>query len=325
MKWGLIGASDIAETRVIPALRANNQEISSVTSSDRVWADKYAEKNRIPKVANSLDELLDSNIEAVYISSTNEKHFSQAIAAIDKGKHVLCEKPIATNLDEAKAMVAAAKKRNVIFATNHHIRTSGSHQLVRKLIVEGKLGELIAVRINHGVSLPQRLRGWRLTSPEAGAGVILDIVVHDVDALRHLLGSNIVKAVGFKGSFGLGNSQVEDTSVCTFQFESGVIATSIESFVMPFNETSLEVNGSKGSVVIHNAMTQDPVGRVTFKDHLGTFEIPVTDTEDLYVKTIRQFLTGNPYASGDDGIASLQGALMVLDSIKQQKIIEVSK
>ncbi len=325
MKWGLIGASDIAETRVIPALRKNNQEVSIVVSNNQLWAETYATKNSIPRVAKSLQELLDADIDAVYISSTNEKHFSQAMAAIEKGKQILCEKPIATNLDEARKMVAAAKTKGVTFATNHHIRTSGSHQLVRKLIAEGKLGELVSVRINHGVSLPERLRGWRLTSKDAGAGVILDIVVHDVDALRHLLGSNIVKAVGFSGSYGLGNHEIEDTSVCTFQFENGVIATSFESFAIPFNQTNLEVFGSKGSVVIRNAMTQDPVGKVFFQDENGLREIPVEDQEDLYVKTIRQFLTGKPYASGEDGIASLEGALMILDSIQSEKVAKAEK
>lgn len=320
MKWGLIGASDIAATRVIPALRANHQEISSVNSSDAEWARSYAVKHDIPRASSSLQELLDSDVEAVYISSTNEKHFTQAMAAIESGKHILCEKPIAMNLKDAKKMVDAAKNSNLTFATNHHIRASGSHQLVRKYVEEGALGVLIAARINHGVLLPERLRGWRTSSVEAGAGVILDIVVHDVDSLRHILGSDVVRAVGISSSNGLGKNSIEDTSVCAFEFTNGVIATSMESFVIPFNQTTLEIHGSEGSILIENAMTQDPVGKVSFRDKSGIREIPVPDKEDLYIKTIRQFVAGEPYATGEDGILSLQGALMILESIRTNQI-----
>jgi 1,5-anhydro-D-fructose reductase (1,5-anhydro-D-mannitol-forming) len=329
MKWGLIGASDIAETRVIPALLANNQEIMVVQSTKLERATEFAKKNNIAKATDSIEQLLSSDIDAVYISSTNEKHFDQAMAAIKARKHLLCEKPIAMSLSHAEQMVTAAKSANLIFATNHHIRVAGSHQLVRKMIENGELGELISVRINHAVALPDRLKGWRITDQSAGGGVVLDIVVHDVDTLRYLIGSNISEVVGLTNSFGLGTDQIEDSAMVIYKFENGVLATSHESFVVKHNVTTLDIHGTKASIFMNNAMTQDPVAEITIRDANGAREVTVSDREDLYIKAIRQFIraveNGDlPYADGEDGYRSVQGALAVLESVGSKKVVKLS-
>jgi 1,5-anhydro-D-fructose reductase (1,5-anhydro-D-mannitol-forming) len=329
MKWGLIGASDIAETRVIPALLANNQEIMVVQSTKLERATEFAKKNNIAKATDSIEQLLSSDIDAVYISSTNEKHFDQAMAAIKARKHLLCEKPIAMSLSHAEQMVTAAKSANLIFATNHHIRVAGSHQLVRKMIENGELGELISVRINHAVALPDRLKGWRITDQSAGGGVVLDIVVHDVDTLRYLIGSNISEVVGLTNSFGLGTDQIEDSAMVIYKFENGVLATSHESFVVKHNVTTLDIHGTKASIFMNNAMTQDPVAEITIRDANGAREVTVSDREDLYIKAIRQFIRAvengdSPYADGEDGYRSVQGALAVLESVSSKKVVKLS-
>lgn len=329
MRWGLIGASDIAETRVIPALLANQQEIVVVQSTKIERASEFATRNNISKSTDNLEQLLNSDIDAVYISSTNEKHFEQAMAAIKAKKHLLCEKPIAMTLTHAQEMVTAAENAKITFATNHHIRVAGSHQLVRKMIENGDLGDLISVRINHAVALPDRLKGWRITDQAAGGGVVLDIVVHDVDTLRFLIGSNISEIVGLTNSFGLGTDQIEDSAMVIYKFENGVLATSHESFVVKHNVTTLDIHGTKASIFIDNAMTQDPVAQITMRDANGSREVKVSDREDLYIKAIRQFVRAvqhgdSPYADGVDGYRSVQGALAVLESVKSKKVVKLS-
>jgi 1,5-anhydro-D-fructose reductase (1,5-anhydro-D-mannitol-forming) len=300
-----------------------------VQSTKLERATEFAKKNNIAKTTDSLEQLLSSDIDAVYISSTNEKHFDQAMAAIKARKHLLCEKPIAMSLSHAEQMVTAAKSANLIFATNHHIRVAGSHQLVRKMIENGELGELISVRINHAVALPDRLKGWRITDQSAGGGVVLDIVVHDVDTLRYLIGSNISEVVGLTNSFGLGTDQIEDSAMVIYKFENGVLATSHESFVVKHNVTTVEIHGTKASIFMNNAMTQDPVAEITIRDANGAREVTVSDREDLYVKAIRQFLRAvengeSPYADGEDGYRSVQGALAVLESVSSKKVVKLS-
>ena len=109
MKWGLIGASTIASEHMIGAIRAQGHEIVGVLSGDRSRGADYAARHGIPASTTELETLLETpGMGAVYISTTNEKHHSQAMASIAAGKHVLCEKPLAMTIAEAAEMVRAA-------------------------------------------------------------------------------------------------------------------------------------------------------------------------------------------------------------------------
>jgi len=330
MKWGIIGASDIASTRVIPAMREAGHEVVAVISSNKERAIEYAATNALNVGTDSLADFLALDIDAVYISTTNEMHALQAIAAAKAGKHILCEKPISVNVEDAKAMISQARASKVVFATNHHIRTSGVHQKIRELIATGAIGEVYLARINHAVSLPDRLKGWRIDSAEKGAGVVLDITVHNVDTLRAALGSDVVEVTALTTSNGLTKNGIEDTSNCVFRFANGVIANTIECFLVPYSETSFEIHGSKGSLVATGVMTQDPIGTLVLRDASGVKEIEVSDRENLYVKTIRQFDAavagkGEPLSTGEDGFASMQAGLAVLESAKTKRTISVEK
>ncbi|MEM9248556.1 MAG: Gfo/Idh/MocA family oxidoreductase, partial [Pseudomonadota bacterium] len=163
---------------MIGAIRASTgNTVSAVLSSDAARGAAYAERHGIGRAETDLDTLLaDESLGAVYISTTNEKHFAQAMAAIAAGKHVLCEKPLAMTLAEACGMVRAAADAGVVFATNHHLRNAGSHLKIRELIAAGRVGEVQAIRVAHAVHLPPHLQGWRIDNPAAGGGVIPDIV-----------------------------------------------------------------------------------------------------------------------------------------------------
>lgn len=330
MKWALIGASDIASTRVVPAIRSLGQEVYGVMSSDQSRGLNYASANDIEHTTTDLDELLKWPIDAVYISTTNELHARQSIAAARAQKHILCEKPLATDLADARDMLAEATANNVVLATNHHIRVSGVHQAIREIVKKGDLGEVIVVRINHAVALPERLQGWRLSGADQGAGVVLDIVVHDVDTLRADLGSEIVEVMAFATNSGLAQNGIADSSSCLFRFDNGSVATTIESFVVPFNQTSMEIHGTKGSLVATGAMGQDPTGEIFLTTSLGRREILVSDRENMYVKTIRQFELAcrgmaEPFATGEDGLASLRVAAAVLTSSVKKRAVAISE
>ena len=108
MRWGLVGASRIASGFMIDAIRAQaDSQILSVLSSSAARGREFADENNIARSHTDLDALLaDPDLDAVYISTTNEKHHPQALAAIAAGKHVLCEKPLAMSLNEAIEMVS---------------------------------------------------------------------------------------------------------------------------------------------------------------------------------------------------------------------------
>src|SRR5437868_1364215 len=117
LQWALIGASDIAKTRMIPAINAQpDSQVAAVFSTNAERAGAYAAENGIPKAYDVLSKLLgDPAIDVVYISTTNELHRDQAVAAAAAGKHILCEKPLALSLGDAQAMLQAAKAANVVF------------------------------------------------------------------------------------------------------------------------------------------------------------------------------------------------------------------
>ena len=328
VRWGLIGASTIAREWVIGAIRATGGQVTSVMSSNAERGNAYARENGIGKSTTDLAELLaDPDIDAVYISTTNELHRDQAIAAARAGKHVLCEKPLAMSVEDARAMAKAAQDAGVVLATNHHLRNASTHTVMRDAIASGKIGRPLAARVFHAVYLPPHLQGWRLDRPDAGGGVILDITVHDTDTLRFVLGSNPVEVTAFSQEGGMGKAGVEDGVMGVMRFENGVIAQFHDAFTAKYAETGFEVHGTGGSLISRNVMTQRPVGTVTLRNANGEQLLPTSDA-NLYETALAAFHRavageGRPSATAEDGIWSLATGLAVVESAKSGKAVKI--
>ncbi|NGO65598.1 Gfo/Idh/MocA family oxidoreductase [Rhizobium daejeonense] len=328
VRWGLIGASTIAREWVIGAVRAAGGEVVSVMSTNTERGQAYAAENGIPKAVTSVDELLvDASVDAVYISTTNELHAPQAIAAARAGKHVLCEKPLALSLEDAHAMAKAADDAGVILATNHHLRNAASHKAMHQAIADGRIGKPLSARVFHAVYLPPHLQGWRLDKPQAGGGVILDITVHDADTLRFVLGENPVEVIAFSQAGGMGKAGLEDAVMGVMRFESGLIAQFHDGFTTKFAETGFEVHGTEGSLIARNVMTQKPVGTVVLRDAAGEHELPL-DQRNLYETALEAFHAavaggGKPSATAEDGIWSLATGLAVVEAAKAGHAVKV--
>ncbi len=328
MNWGLIGASTIASQYMINAIRAQQgQEISSVLSGSDDRGREFAAKHSIPSSTLNLDELLsDANIGSVYISSTNEKHKPQAMAAIAAGKHVMCEKPLAINVADAVEMVRAAEAAGVVFATNHHLRNAGSHIAIKQLIDDGSLGTVQSIRIFHAVYLPVNLQGWRINNAAAGGGVIPDIVVHDADTIRFYLDEDpqTVVAMEHSGSMGQG---VEDSSMAIMQMPSGAMVQTHESFSHRYAGTGLEIHGTGATVRARNIMTQQPIGEIELINDQGVRKISFSN-HDLYTRSMKRFVSatnggGHPSASGIDGVKSLAVAMAVKESASSGQAVTI--
>jgi 1,5-anhydro-D-fructose reductase (1,5-anhydro-D-mannitol-forming) len=327
-RWGLIGASTIAKEWVIGAIRATGGEIVSVMSTDAGRGRSYADAQGIAKSVTSLADLVnDPEIDAVYISTTNELHRHQALAAAKAGKHILCEKPLAMSLDDARGMVQAAKDAGVVMATNHHLRNAATHRAMREAIKAGRIGKPLSARVFHAVYLPPHLQGWRLDKPEAGGGVILDITVHDADTLRFVLDDDPVEAIAFAQSGGMGKAGLEDAVMGVLRFKSGVIAQFHDGFTTKFAETGLEVHGTDGSLIGRNVMSQRAAGTVTLRDASGEQELSL-DHRNLYETALAAFHAaiagkGTPSATGEDGIWSLAAGLAVVEAARTGRTVSI--
>ncbi len=333
LKFGLIGASYVAASRMIPAFQANHITPKTLFDTDpkrfRYWRD-----HDLDLLTTSLDELLGSDIDAVYISSRNDRHAAHAIAAVEAGKHILLEKPMALTLADARAIVQAADQAGVQLAVNHHLPGSPLHAAARQLIADGRIGRLYSARINHAVLLPENLRGWRLADVPGG-GVVLDITVHDASVLNPLFGAAPKRVTALGVSQAPWNQAGTHDSVMTIlEYSAGDhavpgLAQTHDAFTVPFPGTSMEIHGETGAIVIGDAMTQDTPGTVTLHTASGAESIGVDVSDDLYHINVRAFAAavrgeGRPTATGEDGLRALQVALAVEQSLKSGRTVELS-
>jgi 1,5-anhydro-D-fructose reductase (1,5-anhydro-D-mannitol-forming) len=327
--WGLIGASNIAREWVIPAIRNAGGTPLAIMSRDQDRARIFAEKEGIERATTSLNELLDvPGVGAVYISTTNERHYEEALAAARRGKHVLCEKPLALELAQAVEMVNACESRGLVFATNHHLRNSASHRAIKQLVQSGAIGSVHAMSINHAVFLPLHLQTWRVHEPASGGGIFLDISVHDGDTARFILSDEPLDVVAQAGCFGMGRDGLEDAVMFVLRMQHGTLVQVHESFVTKYGVTALEIHGSEGSILARDVMTQRPTGTVVVRSATAEREIPI-EHEDLYSRAIRHFHAaiagaGKPVATGRDGIRSLAVALAVTKAARTGGLVTVS-
>jgi 1,5-anhydro-D-fructose reductase (1,5-anhydro-D-mannitol-forming) len=328
--WGFIGASDIAKTRMLEAINAQpDSSVVAVMSSNPDRAKQYAADNGIPHHYSAVDDLLaDPAVDVVYISTTNDRHKEEVLAAAKAGKHVLCEKPLALRLSDAREMTESCEKAGIVMGTNHHLRNAVTHRVIRKLVSEGAIGKPLAARVFHAVYLPPRLQGWRLERPEAGGGVILDITVHDADVLHFALGDDAVEVTALSGQQGLGKGRLEDAVMGVIRFKNGLLAQFHDAFTIQHAPTGFEVHGTEGSICAEDVMTQEPKGRVFIRKYESRREVDPGAHENLYAHQVRYFNAavrgqGKPFATGEDGIRSLAVALAVLESARNGKRVPV--
>lgn len=341
LRWAVIGASDIAATRVLPAIRAAGGEAVVVRSGRADHAAAYATRHGIATSTTELAAAIErDDVDAVYVSSVNQLHHDQVIAACRSGKHVLAEKPLALTLDDARAMVLAAREAGVVLATNHHLPASPTHRVLRQAVADGLIGQVRAVRVAHAVQLPPRLVGWRVQDVDGG-GAVLDVTVHDAAAVNAILGSHArtvtAQALQQDNRSPDGAPGPADAVVTTAVWASpdggpDILVQTHDAYNNAHLPTGLHILGTEGALVGENCNTGVPVGTVTLwrgdgANHRGE-PLDIGPREDLYLTTVRAFTAavhgvGEVLVSGEDGVASLAVSLAVLESLRSGRRVEV--
>ncbi|HEX6707203.1 MAG TPA: Gfo/Idh/MocA family oxidoreductase [Albitalea sp.] len=327
--WGLIGASTIAREFMVDAIRAQaGHEVVAVMSSSAERARQFAAENRIAAAFDSLEALLaDPAVQVVYVSTTNELHRAQVLAAARAGKHVLCEKPLALSVSDALDMVRACDAAGVVLATNHHLRNAATHRKLRELVRAGAIGRPLFARVFHAVYLPPHLQGWRLDKPAAGGGVILDITVHDIDTLRFILDAEPVEAVGMSQAAAMAKQGLEDGAMSVVRFDNGVLAQLHDAFTVRHAGTGIEIHGESGSLIGRDVMTQRPIGEIVLRREGGEERIALQH-EGLYERGVASFGVaigggGEPAATGRDGVRSLAAAIAVAEACRSGSAVRI--
>ena len=188
LKWGILGTSRIARTQVIPAMQASGtHRIVAVGSRDLARATEFASALNIPTAYGSYEELLeDPEVEAVYNPLPNHAHVRWSVKALEAGKHVLCEKPIALDAKSAKALAEAQRATGRVVAEAFMVRAHPQWLRVHELVRSSEIGRLALVTGHFSYSLkdPDNVRN----KLEYGGGVLLDIGCYPIMLSRWLFG-----------------------------------------------------------------------------------------------------------------------------------------
>ena len=263
IKWGVIGSGGIARRRTIPEgiMPSDKAELISVYDINaEANAAVAAEFQAI--AANNLQELVNSDIDAVYVASPVNVHLEHVTAAAKAKKQVLCEKPLGLNVEEAQKMIKVCKENGVLLGTAFLMRFSTQHELARILINEGKLGKLVYGRAQLSCWYPPMQGAWRQDPSIGGGGSLVDMGSHCIDLLQMFFGK--VKKLSCFINNNVHSYQSEDSAVVSLCFESGAFATVDTYFCIPDNSSKnvLEIYGSRGSIIAKGTIGQGPSGEM---------------------------------------------------------------
>ncbi len=220
-------------------------------------------KNFNATAAGSLEDLIGSDIEAVYIASPANMHLVHALACTTGKKHILCEKPLGMTVAEAEKMIQACKKNGVLLGTALMMRFLSQHQEALRLITDGKLGKPVYGRAQLSCWYPPIKGAWRQDPETGGGGSLMDMGSHCIDLLEMFFGK--AESVSCFINNNVHPYRSEDSAVVSLFFENGALGTVDTYFCIPDNSSKnvLELYGSKGSILAKGTIGQGSSGQMT--------------------------------------------------------------
>ena len=247
-----MSTANIGYHSVVPGIQASKRnEVVAVASRSLENAQKFADELGIPKAYGSYEQLLsDPEIDAVYIPLPNHLHKEWTLKSAEAGKHILCEKPIALDGDDAREMVAACENEGVLLAEAFMYRHQQKYQDIKKRIANGEIGD---VRGIHGVFTFNNSGDYnniRYTK-EWGGGSIYDIGCYPISAARLLLNEE-PSAVTTHAFFSPEHGNVDMMASGLMEFSNGVALT-FDCAMWAESRSTLEILGSDGRIVLKNA------------------------------------------------------------------------
>ena len=339
---GIIGCGKIAQVRHIPEYAENpDVKLAAFFSPNRARAQEQADKYG-GKVYDTAEALLaDPEIDAVSICAANYAHAELSIQALNAGKHVLCEKPMATTLADCEAMVECAKKNGKFLMIGHNQRLAKAHAEAKRLIDEGLIGDIITFRTSFGHGGPETWsispgrNVWFFDKKKAAMGVMADLGVHKTDLIQYLTGQRVVRTTARlvtldkRGEDGelIG---VDDNAVCIYEMSGGAFGTMTASWTYyGAEDNSTVLYGTKGIMRIYD----DPAHSIVVK--LADGQEQVYDVEqiqtndnqtksgviDLWVDCLKN--NRAPEISGESALYAMRAVFASIESSQTGKTVEI--
>lgn len=313
MGWGIVGTTGWADHTFAPAIRAGGGKLIGAAGSTPDGSASFARRHGAERTYPDIDELLaDDDVQCVWVASPTDQHCDHALRALDAGKHVLVEKPMATSVTDAERMATAATHASVTTGVGFQHRFNRSHQHLRELSRTAELGDVVFIRLHQFIKADGLPSEWRRDPARSGGWAINDLGTHVLDLLRFIVGDVQIAGGGLAAShFDL---RVDDLAVALMRFRTtggGSGLASIEvSTAVPGAESVMELHGTEGVAQLTNSWPGG--GLLRREGEEQTFEVV-----DTYAAQVRAFAaaasTGSKYAgaSWDDGLANVRlvGAL----------------
>lgn len=257
VRVGMVGAGSMARAHIHAFSAIEGVEITAICDPDEDRVRQVAAECAIPFAASHHSEVIAHEaVDAVVIASPDFAHAEQAVEALQAGKHVLCEKPMVTSLDECRAVVQAVDESRALFMIGQVCRFSPGFMLGRKLVEEGTIGELFLVESEyaHDYTHIHGHKGWR-KDPVRLRHPFLGGACHAVDLIRWV-GGQPVEAFAYANRLALKDWPVDDCTVAVFKFESGALGKVVCSVGCKRAYTMRSVFwGTKGTVICDNTST----------------------------------------------------------------------
>lgn len=339
---GIIGCGKIAQVRHIPEYVSNpNAKIYGFFDMNHDRAAELAAQHNA-KVYDSVSELLqDPQIDAVSVCVANHAHAEITIAALNAGKHVLCEKPMATTLAECEAMVSTAKNNGKFLMIGHNQRLAKAHVKAKKLLDRGEIGSVLTARTTFGHGGPETWsvdpgnNVWFFNKKQASMGAMADLGIHKTDLLQYLCGSHVIQVTAHMttldkryadGSF----IDVDDNAFCIYVLENGVVATMAASWTFYGPEdNSTVLYGTEGMMRIYD----DPNFAIVVVKKNGErymYDVDAIQTNDNQTKSgiidlWMDSLVHNtpPEISGEEALYAMRAVFAAAESSESGKTVKI--
>lgn len=254
----IVGLGRISMQHFMPACKmAQNSRVTALVSGHRDKAEKMAQEYNVPAKNiysyQNYDEIADNHdIDAMYIALPNSMHAEYTIRAANAGKHVLCEKPMATTVKDCQSMIAACRAANRKLMIAYRCQYEPTNTRAIQLIRSGALGKIQAIESANGFN--EHLGEWRLNRKLAGGGPLMDVGIYSLNACRYLTGEEPAHVEGYcsvidhDGRF----NEVEENVGWTMRFPSGIVASCNTTYGAQMNGY-YRVHGSKGILHVEPA------------------------------------------------------------------------
>lgn len=292
LNWGLLSTARINRALIPPLQVSKRNHLLAVGSRTQESADRYAREWKIPRAHGTYEALLtDPEIDVIYNSLPNHLHAEWTIRAIEAGKHVLCEKPLALSPQEVDAIEAAASKHGRVAAEAFMYRHHPQTLKVLEILGDGKLGSLRLIRGSFSYLLT-RTGDVRL-DPAMGGGSIWDVGCYPISYARMVAGAEPEEVFGWQVT---GSTGIDETFVGQMRFSGGLHAQFDCSFAIPFHPF-MEIVGSDAALNIPNPF-KPGVDEKMFLTRDGKTETLRTKGQELYIGEVEDMadaiLNGQP-------------------------------